>query len=59
MTDRDWKEIENELNGLVPGLPPGERPSLMNHGIRQAVQADEAAVLAHIADALTRENSSE
>lgn len=59
MIDRDWKEIENELNGLVPGLPQGERPPLANHSIRRAVQADEAAVLAHIADALTRENSAE
>ena len=25
MTNRDWKEIENELNGLVPGLPQGEK----------------------------------
>ena len=25
VTNRDWKEIENELNGLVPGLPQGEK----------------------------------
>ncbi len=55
MTDRDWKEIENELNGLVPGLPQGEKLPLANYGLRQT-QTDEAAVLAHIADALTRES---
>ena len=59
MTDRDWKEIENELNGLVPGLPQGDRPPLANYRMRQTAQADEAAVLAHITDALTRESSAE
>jgi hypothetical protein len=59
MTNRDWKEIENELNGLVPSLSQGEKPPLANYRMRQTARADEAAVLAHITDALTRENSAE
>jgi len=55
VTNRDWKEIENELNGLVPGLPQGERRASPIHGVRQAIQADEEALLAHIADALVQE----
>jgi hypothetical protein len=55
VTNRDWKEIENELNGLVPGLPQGERRVSPKHGVRQAIQADEEALLAHIADALVQE----
>ena len=55
MTNRDWKEIENELNGLVPGLPQGEKRVSPNHGVHQAIQADEQTLLAHIADALIQE----
>ena len=42
VTNRDWKEIENELNGLVPGLPQGEKTALPNHGVRQAIQSGRA-----------------
>jgi len=59
MTNRDWKEIENELKGLVPIFPHAEKPPLTNYGMHRAAQADEAALLAHIADALTRENGAE
>ena len=55
LTNRDWKEIENELNGLVPGLPQGKKRALPNHSVRQAIQSDEQALLAHIADALVQE----
>ena len=55
VTNRDWKEIENELNGLVPSLPQGEKRPSPNHGVRQAIQADEEVLLAHIADALVQE----
>lgn len=55
MTNRDWKEIESELNGLVPNPLHGEKRPSPNHGVRQAIQADEEALLAHIADALARE----
>lgn len=56
MTNRDWVEIENELNGLVPGLPKGEkRAPPRNYSARQAIQWDEKALLAHIADALVQE----
>ena len=54
MTNRDWNEIENELNGLVPSLPRAEKRPLPNDGIRQAIKADEDALLAHIADALVQ-----
>ena len=54
MTHRDWKEIESELNGLVPGLPQGQKPQAPNHDVRQAMQADKELLLAHIADALAR-----
>lgn len=54
MTGRDWKEIEGELNGLVPSPPLGEKRPLPNHGVRQAIQEDEEMLLAHIADALAR-----
>ena len=55
LTDRDWKEIENELNGLVRGLPQGEKRALPNHSVRHAIQSGEQALLAHIADALVQE----
>ena len=55
LTNRDWKEIENELNGLVPGLPQGEERASPNHSVRQAIKSDEQALLAHIADALVQE----
>jgi hypothetical protein len=56
LTNRDWKEIENELNGLVPGLPQGEKRASPNHSVRRAIQSDEQALLAHIADALVQED---
>lgn len=55
VTNRDWKEIESELNRLVPNPLHGEKRSSPNHGVGQAIQADEEALLAHIADALARE----
>jgi hypothetical protein len=55
VTNRDWKEIESELNGLVPSLPQGEKRPSPNHAGGQAIQADEEVLLAHIADALARE----
>lgn len=55
MTNRDWKEIENQLNGLVPGIPQGDKWPSPNHGVRQAIQANEEVLLAHIADALVQE----
>jgi hypothetical protein len=55
VTNRDWKEIANELNGLVPGPPQRERRASPNHGVRQVIQVDEEALLAHIADALVQE----
>lgn len=55
MTNRDWKEIENELNGLVPSVPQGEKRPSPNHDVRQAIQADEEVLLAHISDALVQE----
>lgn len=54
VTDRDWKEIESELNGLVPRLPQGEKRTSPDYGIRKAIWADEQALLAHIADALVQ-----
>jgi hypothetical protein len=54
MTNRDWKEIENELNGLVPSLPQVEKRTSPDHGVRQAIQADEQALLAHISNALVQ-----
>jgi hypothetical protein len=56
VTNRDWTEIENELGGLVPGLPQGEKRASRNHSVRQTIQMDEQALLAHIADALVQEN---
>ena len=55
MTNRDWAEIENELNGLVPGLPKEEKSASGNYSVRRASQWDEEALLAHIADALVQE----
>lgn len=55
MTNRDWTEIENELNGLVPGLPQGEKRTSRTQSVRQTIQTDEHALLAHIADALVQE----
>lgn len=55
VTNRDWKEIENELNGLLPSVPKGEKRPSQSHGVRQAIQADEEVLLAHIADALVQE----
>ena len=55
MTNRDWAEIENELNGLVPGLPKDEERASRDYSVRQASQWDEKALLAHIADALVQE----
>jgi hypothetical protein len=55
VTNRDWTEIENELNGLVPGLPRGEKTTSRNHSVRETIQTDEQALLAHIADALVQE----
>ena len=54
VTNRDWKEIENQLNGLVPSVPREEKPPMPADGIRREIQADEEALLAHIADALAR-----
>jgi hypothetical protein len=51
MTERDWKRIETELDGLMPGAieqgPPARKPPQAE--IRRA---DEVALLKHIADAL-------
>ena len=58
VTNPDWKEIENELNGLLPGFPQSEKQTSSNHGVRQAIQADEEALPAHIADALVQEEQS-
>jgi hypothetical protein len=55
VNNRDWAEIENELNGLVPGLPEGDKKTLRNHDVRQAIRTDEQALLAHIAEALVQE----
>jgi hypothetical protein len=55
VTNRDWKVIASELNGLVPSIPQVEKWPSPNHGVRQAIRADEEAILAHIADALARE----
>ena len=55
VTNRDWKEIESELSGLVPGLPQGEKRTSPNHDVLQPIQTDEQALLAHIADALVQE----
>ena len=58
LSDRDWNEIKNQLNELmpVPMVPQEEQRPLSNHGIRRAIQADEEALLANIADALARES---
>jgi len=54
VTNRDWKEIENELIGLAPAQrSQGEKLPSPNHGV---IQADEGALLAHIADALVQED---
>ena len=55
MTNRDWKEIESELNGLMTSLSQREKGPSPNHGVRQAIRADEEVLLAHIADALAPE----
>jgi len=55
VNNRDWAEIENELNGLVPGLPKGDKKTLRNHDVRQTIRTDEQALLAHIAEALVQE----
>ena len=56
VTNRDWKEIENELNGLVPGLPQGEKTAVAKSRRSPSdPNADEEALLAHIADALVQE----
>ncbi len=55
MTNQDWTEIKNELNGLVPGLPQGEKRTSRAQSVRQTIQTDEQALLAHIADALVQE----
>ncbi|HMM89208.1 hypothetical protein [Bradyrhizobium sp.] len=58
MSDRDWNEIKNQLNELVPVpmVPEEEQRPLPKQGIRRAIQADEEALLAHITDALARES---
>ena len=57
MTNRDWKEIENELTGLVPAQrSQGEKLPSPNHRVPQAIHADEGVLLAHIADALVQED---
>ena len=55
MNNRDWAEIENELNGLVPGLPKGDKKTLRNQHLRKTLRTDEQALLAHIAEALVQE----
>ncbi len=55
MNNRDWAEIENELNGLVPGLPKGDKKTLRNQDVRKTIRTDEQALLAHIAEALVQE----
>jgi hypothetical protein len=55
VNNRDWAEIENELNGLVPGRPKGDKKTLRNHDARKAIRTDEQALLAHIAAALVQE----
>ena len=55
MTNWDWAEIENELNGLLSSLQRGERRASGNDSVRQALQTDEQSLLAHIADALLQE----
>jgi hypothetical protein len=55
VTNRDWKEIESELNGLMTSLSQREKWPSPNHGVRQAIRADEEVLLAHITDALARE----
>jgi hypothetical protein len=55
VSTRDWAEIENELNSLVPSLPRGDKMS-RNHEDRQAIRTDEQTLLAHIADALVQQS---
>ena len=55
MNNRDWAEIENELNGLVPGLPKGDKKTWRNRDVRKTIGTDEQALLAHIAEALVQE----
>jgi hypothetical protein len=55
VSTRDWVEIENELNSLVPGLPGGDMKMSRNHEDRHAIGTDEQALLAHIAAALVQE----
>ena len=50
VTGRDWKRVEAELDGLVPGGPERERPASR---LQQPPRSDdESALLNHIADAL-------
>jgi hypothetical protein len=55
VSNRDWVEIETELNSLVPGLPKADKKMSRNQDDRQAIRIDEQALLAHIADALFQE----
>jgi hypothetical protein len=57
VTNRDWKEIENQLHGLVPNVSQNEKPLTPAVRIRRPIQADEEALLAHIAEALTQEKN--
>jgi hypothetical protein len=58
LSDRDWNEIKNQLNELVPVpiVPEEEQGPLPKQRIRRAIHADEEALLAHITDALARES---
>lgn len=50
VTGRDWKQVEAELDRLVPGGPERDRPA---SSLRQSSASDgENALLSHIADAL-------
>jgi hypothetical protein len=55
VSNRDWVEIENELNSLVPSLSKGDKKMSRNLDDRQAIRSDEQALLAHIAGALIQE----
>jgi hypothetical protein len=55
VNNRDWAEVENELNRLVPGHPKGDEKTLRNHDVRQSIRTDEQALLVHIAEALVQE----
>ena len=53
ITERDWKEIEAELDGLIPGACESEGLPAPEQSVQHSVRwPDEASILKHINAAL-------